>query len=109
MQRQDEPWLMSQLLAMDTDGLRIAEVAQARDEFLSRVQAFWPRGADNAAGLIEVPHESASFGEPAEFARASRDRYRGYRAWEDTSHSGAKGLTRDPRAIVEALEILTRD
>jgi pimeloyl-ACP methyl ester carboxylesterase len=109
MQRPDEPWLTSQLLAMETDSLRIAEVAQARDEFLSRVQAFWPRGADNVAGLIEVPHESASFGEPAEFAPASRERYRGYRAWEDASHSGAKGLTRDPRAMVEALEILTRD
>jgi len=109
MQRPDEPWLTSQLLAMETRSLRIAEVAQARDEFLSRVQAFWPRGADNAAGLLEVPHESASFGEPEDFARASRQRYRGYRAWEDTSHSGAKGLTRDPRAIVEALEILARD
>ena len=109
MQRPDEPWLTSQLLAMETHSLRIAEVAQARDEFLSRVRAFWPRGADNAGGLIEVPHESASFGEPEEFALASRERYRGYRAWEDTSHSGAKGLTRDPRAIVEALEILTGD
>jgi len=109
MQRPDEPWLTSQLLAMETRSLRIAEVAQARDEFLSRVQAFWPRGADNVAGLIEVPHESASFGEPEEFAQTSRERYCGYRTWEDTSHSGAKGLTRDPRAIVEALEILTRD
>ena len=109
MQRPDEPWLTSQLLAMETHSLRIAEVAQARDRFLSRVLAFWPRGADNAAGLIEVPHESASFGEPEEFARTSRERYRGYRAWEDTSHSGAQGLTRDPRAIVEALEILTGD
>jgi pimeloyl-ACP methyl ester carboxylesterase len=108
MQRPDEPWLTSQLLAMETDSLRIAEVAQARDEFLSRVQAFWPRGADNVAGLIEVPHESASFGEPEDFAQANRGRYREYRPWEDTSHSGAKGLTRDPRAIVEALEILTR-
>jgi hypothetical protein len=107
MQRPDEPWLISQLLAMETRSLRIAEVAHARDEFLSRVRAFWPRGADNTGGLIEVPHESASFGEPAEFARESRERYRGYRAWEDTSHSGAKGLTRDPRAMVETLEILT--
>jgi pimeloyl-ACP methyl ester carboxylesterase len=107
MQRPDEPWLTSQLLAMETDSLRIAEVAQARNEFLARVQAFWPRGADNSAGLLEVPHESASFGEPEEFAQASRERYRGYRAWEDTSHSGAKGLTRDARAIVEVLEILT--
>ena len=107
MQRPDEPWLTSQLLAMETRSLRIAEVAQARDEFLARVQAFWPRGADNAAGLIEVPHESASFGEAEDFAPANRGRYRGYRAWEDTSHSGTKGLTRDPRAIVEALEILT--
>jgi pimeloyl-ACP methyl ester carboxylesterase len=109
MQRPDEPWLTSQLLAMETRSLRIAEVAQARDEFLSRVRAFWPRGADNTGGLIEVPHESASFGEPAEFAPAVRERYRGYRAWEDTSHSGVKGLTRDPRAIVEVLEILTGD
>ena len=107
MQRPDEPWLMSQLLAMETRSLRIAEVARARDEFLSQVQAFWPRGADNTGGLIEVPHESASFGEPSEFARESRERYRDYRAWEGTSHSGAKGLTRDARAIVEALEILT--
>jgi pimeloyl-ACP methyl ester carboxylesterase len=109
MQRPDEPWLTSQLLAMETDSLRIAEVAQARDGFLARVQAFWPRGADNTAGLLEVPHESASFGEPEEFAQASRERYRGYRAWEDTSHSGTRGLTRDPRAMVEALEILIRD
>lgn len=109
MQRPDEPWLTSQLLAMGTGSLRIAEAVQARDEFLARVQAFWPRGADNAAGLLEVPHESASFGQPEEFARASRGRYRGYRAWEDTSHSGAKGLTRDPRAIVEALGILAGD
>jgi pimeloyl-ACP methyl ester carboxylesterase len=128
MQRPDEPWLMSQLLAMDTGSLRIAEVAQARERFLARVQAFWPRGADNTGGLIEVPHESASFGGapaahppetgrgsrvagrgPGQLAPAIRGRYRGYRAWEDTSHSGAKGLTRDPRAIVEVLEILTRD
>lgn len=109
MQRPDEPWLTSQLLAMETDSLRIAEVAQSSDEFLTRVTAFWPRGADNVAGLLEVPHESASFGEPEEFAQPSRERYRGYRAWEDTSHSGGKGLTRDPRAMVEALEILTRD
>lgn len=109
MQRPDEPWLTSQLLAMETRSLRIAEVAQARDRFLSRVQAFWPRGADNVAGLIEVPHESASFGEREEFAQAGRERYRDYRTWEDTSHSGAQGLTRDPRAIVEALEVLTRD
>jgi hypothetical protein len=109
MQRPDEPWLTSQLLAMETRSLRIAEVAQARDRFLDRVGAFWPRGADNTGGLIEVPHESASFGEPEEFARAGRERYRGYRAWEDTSHSGAKGLTRDPRAIVEVLEILAGD
>ena len=109
MQRPDEPWLMSQLLAMDARSLRIIEAAGARDRFLSRVGAFWPRGADNTGGLIEVPHESASFGEPEDFAAAHRDRYRGYRAWEDTSHSGAKGLTRDPRAIVEALTILTAD
>jgi pimeloyl-ACP methyl ester carboxylesterase len=107
MQRPDEPWLTSQLLAMETRSLRIAEVAQARDEFLSRVRAFWPRGADNTAGLIEVPHESASFGDAGDFAPAVRERYRGYRPWEDTSHSGAKGLTRDPRALVEVLEILT--
>jgi pimeloyl-ACP methyl ester carboxylesterase len=109
MQRPDEPWLMSQLLAMETDSLRIAEVARARDRFLSRVQAFWPRGADNTGGLIEVPHESASFGGPADFGPAGRGQYRGYRPWEDTSHSCAKGLTRDPRAIVEALEILAGD
>ncbi len=107
MQRPDEPWLTSQLLAMETDSLRIAEVAQARDQFLSRVQAFWPRGADNAAGLLEVPHESASFGEREDFAPSNQAHYREYRPWDDTSHSGAKGLTRDPRAIVETLEILT--
>jgi pimeloyl-ACP methyl ester carboxylesterase len=107
MQRPDEPWLMSQLLAMDTGAQRIAQAVRARDRFLGRVGAFWPRGADNTGGLMEVPHESASFGEPGDFAPALRARYRGYRAWEDTSHSGARGLTRDPRALVEVLEILT--
>lgn len=106
--RQGDIAVASQLAAMRADSLRIAEVWRARNHFLGAVQAFWPRGADNWSGLIEVPHESASFGEPDDFAPELRPRYRGYRSWPDTSHSGkGQGVTNDLRAIVEVLEILT--
>ncbi len=105
--RQD-PWVMLQLAAMEPDSKRIAEVAAARDVFLSGVTAFWPRGADNTGGLLEVPHDSADFGDSAAFSAALRPRYRAYEVFEDTTHSGkANGVTFDLRAIVETLEILT--
>ena len=105
--RPDEPYIFSQLRAMREDSPEIAQVWAARDRFLAGVEGFWARGADNTGGLIEVPHESASFGDADDFASELRPRYRGYRAWEDTSHSGGNGVTSDLRAIVEVLEILT--
>jgi hypothetical protein len=101
-----DPWAMLQLAAMEEESKRIAEVKRARDRFLSRVTAFWPRGADNYDGLLEVSHESASFGERDDFAPEVRDRYHEYSSWPDTSHSGANGVTRDLRAVVETVEIL---
>jgi hypothetical protein len=105
--RPDEPYIFSQLRAMREDSPEIAAVWTARDRFLAGVEGFWPRGADNSGGLIEVPHESASFGAASDLATDVRPRYRGYRAWADTSHSGASGVTSDLRAIVEVLELLT--
>ena len=105
--RPDEPYIFSQLGAMREESPEIAAARAARDAFLGAVEGFWARGADNAGGLIEVPHESASFGKPEDFAPALRPRYRGYRAWECTSHSGPSGVTSDLRAILEVLEILT--
>lgn len=105
--RPDEPSLLAQAVALKTGSLRIIEVGQNRDRFLRNVAAFHPRGADNYAGLLEVPHESASFGGRSDFAREWRDRYRGYVSWEDTTHSGPKGVTRDPRALVEVVNLLT--
>jgi hypothetical protein len=105
--RQGDLAVASQLAAMRADSLRIAQVWRARNRFLGSVEAFWPRGADNWSGLIEVPHESASFGGPADFDESLRPRYRGYRSWPGTSHSGkAAGVTNDLRAVVEVLEIL---
>jgi len=101
-----DPWVMVQLAAMEKDSKRIAEVARARDEFLSHLTAFWPRGADNYDGILEVPHESAAFGEASDFSPSVRDRYRPYRTWSDTTHSGANGVTHDLRAVVETVEIL---
>jgi hypothetical protein len=105
--RQD-PWVLLQLGAMEKDSKRIAEVAAARDAFLGGVQAFWPCGADNDDGLVEVPRDSADFGGPGAFAPAVRPRYRPYVAFEGTTHSGpANGVTHDLRAIVATLRILT--
>jgi hypothetical protein len=105
--RKDQ-WVFSQLAAMEKDSKRIAEVSAARDAFLGAVAEFWPRGADNYDGALEVPHESASFGEPTDFAAAVRPAYKGYRSWPDTTHSGLpNGVTNDLRAILETVQILT--
>jgi len=105
--RQDS-WVLLQLGAMEPDSKRMVEVGAARDQFLGGVQAFWPRGADNAAGLLEVPDNSAKFEGPETFAAAVRPRYRPYAMFADTTHSGvANGVTNDLRAIVETLQILT--
>lgn len=105
--RQD-PWVMLQLGAMEPDSKRIAEVAGARGAFLAGVQAFWPRGADNYDGLLEVPHDSADFGGPDAFPAALQSRYKAYETFSDTTHSGlANGVTNDVRAIVDTLRILT--
>lgn len=102
-----DPWVFTQLAAMEKESKRIAEVRLARDAFLANVSEFWPRGADNFDGLLEVPHDSASFGRAADFAPAVRDRYRGYFSWPDTTHSGpANGVTHDLRAVLETVEIL---
>lgn len=106
-QRPDEPTLISQAIALKTGALRMHEVDQRRDRFLQNVRAFYPRGADNFGGLLEVPHESASFGKQSDFAPEWRDRYRPYVSWEDTTHSGPRGVTRDLRAIVEVVTLLT--
>jgi hypothetical protein len=106
--RPDEPHILTQLRAMREDALRIGQVKRARDRFLAGIEELWLRGADNTGGLIEVPHESASFGRAADFSPELRSRYRGYRAWTDTAHSGVrKGVTSDLRAIAEVIAILT--
>jgi pimeloyl-ACP methyl ester carboxylesterase len=105
-QRPDEPTLLSQAVALKPGSLRMHEVDQNRDRFLRNLGAFYPRGADNFNGLLEVPHESASFGKRSDFAPEWRDRCRPYVWWEDTTHSGPKGVTRDPRAIVEVFSLL---
>jgi len=102
-----DPWVLLQLAAMQKDSKRIAEMKLARDDFLGKVRAFWPRGADNYDGLLEVPHDSASFGDRDDIPAKLRPRYREYFSWPDTTHSGmANGVTHDLRAIVETLEIL---
>lgn len=104
--RQD-PFVLSQLAAMEKDSKHIAEVVSARDVFLERITEFWPRGADNFDGILEVPNESASFGEPADFAANLRPRYRTYESWADTAHSGPQnGVTHDLRAVLETVQIL---
>lgn len=104
----DDPWVMLQLGAMAPDSKRIAEVAAARGEFLANVEAFWPRGADNWDGVLEVPHASAEYGGRDAFPAAVRARYRPYQVYRDTSHSGlANGVTNDLHAIVDTLRILT--
>jgi hypothetical protein len=103
-----DPWVLLQLAAMHEDSKPIARLDAARDALLGEVAAFWPRGADNYDGLLEVTHRSASFGGAARFDPAVRDRYRGYRVWSDTTHSGVThGVTHDVRAIHEMLELLT--
>lgn len=103
-----DPWVFTQLAAMEKDSKRIAEVRLARDTFLANVTAFWPRGADNFDGLLEVSHDSAAFGSAADFAPAVRARYRDYFSWPDTTHSGtANGVTHDLRAVLETVEILS--
>lgn len=100
-------WVLAQLAAMEKDAKRIAEVQAARNDFLAHIEAFWPRGADNYDGLLEVPHESASYGEATDFTPNLRSRYRGYRSWSDTTHSGlANGVTHDLRAVLETVQIL---
>lgn len=103
----DDPWVLLQLGAMHTNSKRIEEVWESRDEFLAHVSAFWPRGADNFDGILEVPHESASFGRKSDFSASVRERYRGYFSWPDTSHSGRNGVTHDKRVILEVVQILT--
>jgi hypothetical protein len=103
-----DAWVQLQLGAMQKDSKRIAGVWGARDAFLRGVAAFWPRGADNYDGILEVPHDSADFGGRAAFDPGLRDRYRGYEVYRDTTHSGTSdGLTHDLRAIRETVEILT--
>jgi pimeloyl-ACP methyl ester carboxylesterase len=104
--RQDS-WVLLQLGAMEPDSKRMVAVGAARDAFLAGVQAFWPRGADNAAGALEVPDTSAKFDGPNTFASGLQPRYRPYAVFPDTSHSGTNGVTHDVRAIVETLQILT--
>ena len=101
-----DPWALVQLAALEKESKRIAEVKLARDEFLSQLTAFWPRGADNYDGLLEVPHESASFGARGDFSPSVQGHYRDYATWPDTTHSGPRGITHDLRAVVETVEIL---
>lgn len=104
--RQD-PWVLLQLAAMQKNSKRIAEVALARDAFLAGVSEFWPRGADNYDGLLEVEHDSAKFGGPESFGPNVRGRYHAYATWGDTTHSGVNGVTQDLRAVLETVQILT--
>ncbi len=100
---------MSQGVAMQPDSDLIPTLDARRDRFLGNVGAFWPRGASDHGGLIEVTHESAAFDEPADFASRWRARYRGYADFSATEHAGPTGVTRDPRAILEAFRILLGD
>lgn len=106
----DQQHLMSQLQAMRRDSPQIGLLWDARNRFLQTVDAFWPRGADNYSGLIEVTHESASFEGSSVFDAGVRKHYNEYVTYSDTSHSGLqKGVTHDARAIRDALEIVTRN
>jgi hypothetical protein len=103
-----DPWVLLQLGAMEKDSKRIAAVWNAREDFLRKLVAFYPRGADNYDGVLEVTHDSASFGDPPDFAPELQSRYHDYVSYRDTSHSGlANGVTNDPRAIRDALRVLT--
>ena len=103
-----DPWVLLQLGAMEKDSKRITAVWNARNEFLRKLEAFYARGADNYDGVLEVTHDSASFGDPPDFEPALRPRYHEYVAYRDTSHSGLpNGVTNDPRAIVDTMRLLT--
>jgi len=103
-----DPWVLLQLGAMEKASKRIAAVWSARDDFLRNLADFYPRGADNFDGVLEVTHDSASFGDPPDFAPELRPRDHEYVVYRDTSHSGlANGVTNDPRAIVDAIRLLT--
>ena len=103
-----DPWVLLQLGAMEKDSKRITAVWNARNDFLCNLSEFHPRGADNYDGVLEVTHDSASFGDPQDFAAELQPRYHEYVTYRDTSHSGlANGVTNDPRAIVDAVRLLT--
>jgi hypothetical protein len=95
---------------MQRDSPQIASVWDARNRFLQTVDAFWPRGADNYSGLLEVSHDSAAFENSMVFDAGVRKHYNEYVTYSDTSHSGlAKGVTNDARAISDALDIVTKN
>lgn len=104
----DQAHLLSQLAALKPGSPEIQMAGDARNLFLQALDSFWPRGADNAEGLLEVPDDSASFGHASDFDASVRKRYNEYRRISDTSHSGENGVTSDPRAIVETLNVVTR-
>lgn len=106
----DKQHLFRQLEAMRRDSPQIGLAWDARNDFLQAVDAFWPRGADNYSGLLEVPHDSAAFENSTVFDAGVRKHYNEYLTYSDTSHSGlAKGVSNDARAIRDALEIVTKN
>ena len=104
----DSEHLLSQLAALRPEATQIVLTWEARNRFLQALDAFWPFGADNVEGLLEVPDNSASFGHSWDFDPGVRKRYNEYRPLSDTSHSGDNGVTNDPRAMVEVLGLVTR-
>lgn len=104
----DREHLLNQLAALKPGTPQLQKVWQARSRFLQALDAFWPRGADNTSGLLEVPDNSAWFAKSWEFDVTVRKRLNEYRTFSDTSHSGESGVIADPRAILETLEILSK-
>ena len=109
LQGRSQPYIQSQAVAMGLQSTFIGELEEQRDHFLRNVANFWPRGAADHGGLIEVSHDSAAFIDAEHFDPQWRNRYRGYDDFSATDHSGPDGVTRDPRAILEALQILLGD
>jgi len=109
LQGRGQECIASQAVAMQPNSDQIKTLMAQRDRFLRNVHAFWPRGASNHGGVIEVTHESAAFCETTDFAPEWRARYRGYDDYSATEHAGPNGVTRDPRAIRDVFLILLGD
>ena len=101
--------IIAQGVAMEPGSESIGALQAQRDHFLRNVHAFWPRGAADHGGLLEVTHESAAFDYAVNFSPEWRTRYKDYVYYSATEHAGPTGVTRDPRAILDTLRILLGD